>query len=756
MTPGQQLALRQLRRLRAADPAGFDFGEPKASGRDIVVPVSVRVGDLEKREGGLEFRDRESFDLYIGANFPFAMPHLATSSPRFARFPHVTWCKWLCLYQSEVDWDPADGLYGYFDRLSLWIGRAAINDMDPEEGPLEPPHHNTDFDRTPFHFTVNAPVAAGELWVGLAEVRKHANRNEVVGWHRSRSAPDGAYTVPVVILPQRLPMEFPCKGADFFKILDRQGVSRDVVIAVLQWAALHGDATDPTYVVLGSPARRGPEGTPRQHFTVWSTDFKKALKLTAPVDGDDPKLAELRQQVANEVFKTFEGESLRWCAVFDDRPEIVVRRDKGRPLAWMQDKRILILGAGAIGSWTAEMIARAGPSLVHFVDKGKVKPGLLTRQNYRLVDIGADKATALADRLRSITKSTVEGFRTDANQFLLENPDRTASYDLIIDCTASRAMQMALESSWSKFKGRMPRFASFVIDARAEKVLGVELEAGSSCGPWVAYLRLKNKVTRDKDIPSHFLDAFYSAKPLEELFQPEPGCSAPTFAGSTADSAAAAANFLNLIAIPTKGSWGYALGAAGAALADAPISKVVPLDDLQVVEVGTQRVYFASEVFGSAREHVRDNNRRRTKRHETGGLLWGYWDEAANALVVLEASGPPPDSVHAPARFICGTRGTKAKHERLKAQTRGACGFVGMWHTHPDMAPHQSGEDISGMATVVAGVAHNRRRALMLIFGRRRGRPEAGVYVYESRDADQLGERIQCLSTFLPLAEPVV
>lgn len=756
MTPGQHLALRQLRRLRAADPAGFEFGDPKASGTDIVVPVSLRIGDLQKRESGLKVRDRENFDLHIGADFPFARPHLTTSNPRFAGFPHVNWSKWLCLHQSEVDWDPADGLYGYFDRLSHWIGRAAINDMDPVEGPLEPPYNYTDSARTPFHFSVDAPAAAGDLWLGLAEVRKHSNRNEVIAWHKLGEVPEGAYTAPVVILPKRLPMEFPINGGAFFRILNQQGVSRDTVITLLQWAAFHGDPADPTYLALGSPARRGPEGTPRQHFAVWATDFKKTLKLTAPDEGDAPELADLRRQVANDVLKKFEGEPLRWCPVFDDRPEIVVRRDKGRPLAWMQGKQILVLGAGAIGSWAAELLARAAPSVLHIVDKAKVKPGLLVRQNYRLGDIGADKGPALADHLRSITRAAVEGFNRDAISFLLEDLDRAMTYDLIIDCTASRITQMQLESHWPSFKGKAPRFASFGIDARAEKVIGVELQPGSSFGPWLGYLQLKNRLTRDKEVPAHFLDAFYSDKPLDELFQPEPGCSDPTFAGSAADSAAAAASFLNLIAIPNKGSWGYALSTPGLALADAPMSKIVQLQDLQLVDVYGQRVYFSSDVFASARDHVKDNNRRRTKRHETGGLLWGYWDEAVNSLVVFDASGPPPDSVHSPARFICGTRGTRAKHETLKAATRGACGFVGLWHTHPDMAPHQSNEDIVGMATVVAGVAQNRRRALMLIFGRRWGRPEAGVYVYESADVDQIGEKVQCLKAIVPLLEAVV
>ncbi len=86
----------------------------------------------------------------------------------------------------------------------------------------------------------------------------------------------------------------------------------------------------------------------------------------------------------------------------------------------------------------------------------------------------------------------------------------------------------------------------------------------------------------------------------------------------------------------------------------------------------------------------------------------------------------------------------------------GACGFIGMWHTHPEVPPMQSGEDIVGMATLVARAGQNRRRALMLIFGRTAGAGTAGVYVYEGLSATHGEQSITVGVTQLALAEPVV
>ena len=218
MTKGQQRAGRELAALAAAPGGHFSVVEDaiEVNGR-LVVTVSLRLGRIETREGGLQLREREQFIIVVPPDFPFASPWVLLPHRRFAAFPHVVWGREICLYQSIVEWNPRDGLYGFFDRLALWLQKAAMNDMDPVEGPLEPPHSLTRFSERPFVIRADAPVAAGERWLGLAHLKNFPNRVELVGWSNSFSdVPAGLDPALAVVLSEALPMEFPQKGSDVF------------------------------------------------------------------------------------------------------------------------------------------------------------------------------------------------------------------------------------------------------------------------------------------------------------------------------------------------------------------------------------------------------------------------------------------------------------------------------------------------------------------------------------------------------------
>ena len=180
--------------------------------------------------------------------------------------------------------------------------------------------------------------------------------------------------------------------------------------------------------------------------------------------------------------------------------------------------------------------------------------------------------------------------------------------------------------------------------------------------------------------------------------------------------------------------------------------KLLPIDqsvrDLNSIEstenlgIGQYEVRISEKVYREARAWVRQSNRIRSPQDETGGLLWGLWDDVVGVIWVFDASGPPPDSLHDPGHFVCGVEGTVEEHVHRVERSRGTCGFIGFWHTHPDMPSQQSSTDIVGMAKLVSRMGQNQQRALMLIFGRTKGRPSVGVYVYESESLLQATELV--------------
>lgn len=762
MTVGQERAVRELERLSSLYPDGFEATVlNETSNGWLAAEISLRLGPMETRPGGLDFRERENFILMIPPDFPFDIPSLKVTHNRFAGFPHVNWATNICLYQSKVEWNPSDGLYGLFERFWIWLRRAALNDMDPAEGPLHPPVHIPDREMVPFVIRANTPVEAGKYWLGVVELESFPNRIELVSWNDLNGEwPDKQYLGLAIVLPDLLPVEFPERGKDFFAELIKQGIDKQRVLRDLRIAALLTPKEEHAYVVLAMPMRRSTDGKPRHHVAVWAIDPENAQRLrnAAPSSDDHSELSAVKEEMNELIYKIFELMPIKWCPVMEDRSEIVLRRDVGTPVAWFSGKNVLVLGCGALGSWAAEIITRANPSLIHLVDNSIVKPGLLARQNFRLEDIGLNKAEALAKRIQSLTSSTsIQFFRREAHSFISENPERINQYDVILDCTASAIFQMKCERDWKIYQGRTPHLISLVIDAKARHCLGVVLDQNSLGGIWDAYVKLKQRLCLDGNY-KEIVSSFYSDRSVEDLFQPEPGCSDPTFSGSTADVLNLVSSALN-IAVPLLESDSIPFGIAFSSLTQKVKSGAVNgvnLSSVKEVQVGQYQVRLSSNIFREAQAWVKQNNRLRSRRHETGGLLWGLWDDAVGIVWVFDASGPPPDSLHDPGHFVCGVRGTVDEYNKRSKLSHGSISFIGFWHTHPDIPSYQSHTDIEGMTGLVSIIGQNKKRSLMLIFGRTGGQPTAGVYIYESQGITGMSEMVSIGMAQIELESSIV
>jgi len=763
MTRGQHRAIYELERVKKTNPNEFDFELAQdTSNGYLIVKISIRIGQIETRPGGLIFREREDFFLMIPADFPFVYPSLFVKHLRFAGFPHVNWRKHLCLYQSKIEWNPADGIYGYLDRLNQWLRRAAINDMDPIEGPLHPPVNITDYNQIPFVIQANCPVEAGESWFGLAEILEYPNRFELVGWNDlSGDWNKERYPALAIILPSSLPLEFPENGKEFFSELNRIGMDSENILINLRLAAILTPKDKNAYIILGIPMRRSPEGKLKHHIVVWAIEADKAnsLRIATPSSEDNDELESIKSELNKLTYSIFELTQIKWCPVMENRSEITVRRDKESPVSWFSGKKVLILGCGALGSWAAEIIARTNPALIHLVDNSKVNPGLIVRQNYTLNDIGSQKATALAQRIKNLVAPNciIQDFHQEAHGFLSERYDQISYYDIILDCTASSIFQMKIEKDWQNFQKKTPPIISLVIDAKAQSCLNIVLESKSNCGIYDAYVKLKNRICIEHT-HEDIIESFYTDRVTSNLFQPEPGCSDPTFSGSTADITSLVSTALNL-------SVGHIISdqiPMGIAFSTHIINRkqgsldLIRLESSKILQIENYRVCISPQTFIVARSCILQNNRKRSEHHETGGLLWGLWDDAVGVIWIFDASGPPSDSLHDPGHFSCGVDGTGQEHIQRLMKSKGTCGFIGYWHTHPFMPSEQSLKDIHGMATLVSHLGLNKKKALMLIFGRTGGMPKVGVYIYESQSLFETSESISVSTGQFVMETPVV
>lgn len=129
----------------------------------------------------------------------------------------------------------------------------------------------------------------------------------------------------------------------------------------------------------------------------------------------------------------------------------------------LKEKRIAIVGLGAIGSMVAESLAHSGVSKIGLWDSDIIEPGNICRSAYTLADIGESKVQAIVKKNKSINpfieakeikahgqwfwhnanySEYVEGsFYDNVNYKSQEDSlKEIQDFDMIIDCTGSNEM----------------------------------------------------------------------------------------------------------------------------------------------------------------------------------------------------------------------------------------------------------------------------------------------------------------------------
>lgn len=741
-TESQQRALDQLLEVEGASGGVFEVLSETLSGDRLAVEVAVDCRPYDRVASGLPLRDRERFVIYLQPDVPYeGPPSVLVSHGRWCGRPHVNWCVHLCLYLSpSTEWDPAAGMASLVERLDRWLQDAALDRLDPADAPLHPP---TAFPSSDLRVIprVNAPAPPGELWTGLAvldlaEGDFENKRAEIVNWADLGESPDGTLVAPTVLLGSPMPPEYPETLGGLLSVIRPAAVPPfgEVLFAAARAVRLGS----PFLVVVGAPMRRGHDGEPLTHLAVWHVDRDghKRLKQSSWT----PEDVRLRRNVLNWMREA----SLRWCPVHEMRPEVVTRRDETTPTEAFRGKRVALWGCGALGAPIAMLMARAGVGGLVLRDSKEVTPGILVRQPYDPDHVGVNKAIALKDLLSYAAPDLpVEAHEDNVVTGTLALPDASEGADLVIDATANRTVLAKIEDARRDGRLAIP-VASVAVDASASRGLLLYTGADHSGGPYDLSRRLKLTVMGDPSL-GHFAEAFFPPDPIGHLRQPEPGCSDPTFVGSAADASGLAASLLNSLGVELATAAGGNGTSAAVAITQPHVSvpsderrslRVCPPKDLILLDgLEGYEVRVSASAWADILSWIRQSGRVRGSQDETGGLLFGQVDEALRVVWVSDVSGPPPDSMHSPALFVCGTEGTAQINRAKRERTRGSVQFVGMWHSHPVSNPTPSPTDRRGTDTLFRHTTPPPRRSLLLIVGHAASDPTPAAYLY-GRPAD--------------------
>jgi integrative and conjugative element protein (TIGR02256 family) len=788
MVEGQRLARDQLRELVAASNGAIEMViEPSAVDSDgwLRATISLDCTGTPSSAAGIRLHQRERFILLVPSGFPFDMPVIRVPHRRWAGTPHVQWGDLLCLYAApSIEWVPADGMFGLMERLVSWLERAALGELDPDDQPLHPPVAYTSGENGVIVVRADlgelAPVVTDpgrrqlgarptgtrssgsegsyRIVVGITEA-KAGERLDVVEWV-SRTEWLRRFSTgqlpPVrcgrriggtvaVLTDREMGFEYPKQAARLVADLEDLGVPREELFTAIgevgavnyelacQRAAAAPVVPADLFLFVGTPSRRVPGGPCRQHLVCWR--FDELGRLVAEnlsfADAEQPALARLgelaRQLLPDWVAIT----ETSWVQVMEAREEVTVRRDMGSSAQWLVGRRVLVLGCGALGGPIVEFCVRGGAAAVYALDNGVVTPGILVRQPYTDSDIGAPKALALATRLNRIRlDEPVHPITWPAQIYALAEGAPPPDVDLVIDATANSAVASMLELRRARSRAAWPPVISVMIghDARRGVVTVTKAGATGAGRDQLRRLLLAGRIRHENSLEDVAAD-FFPLEPRTALFQPEPGCSSPTFIGSAADLAALAGHLFDA---GLSVLWGN----EHAETAEQPmVTAVIRLDgwkgsnrpgvtwfgwpdDLVIDDPDRgYEVRISQPALSRIRAEVRRGARLRGPEIETGGLLLGQIDDACRCIWVDDVSGPPPDSLLSAVHFDHGIEGV----EQLVAYHRQRSGrvttFVGMWHSHPYGEALPSPTDKAGMRTLLTPLAQGPSRALILIVG---------------------------------------
>lgn len=766
MSDAFDLAQRQLQSIAAASEGRLEvLGTQDPGDGSLFIDISVDTSGIQGTPQGMPLRARERFVVGVPEDFPYQPPSFYTRHTRFLGYAHVYWGHYLCLYQApETEWNPSDGMFGFVDRMELFLKDAAAGNLDPIGAPRHPPttSHSSRKNIPTIVPRADTPTVEADTWYGLATIDRISNvRTDVSGWvDILHDEWPETPTAAAVLLAKPLSHEFPSKVGDLIRALEAHGLQRKLLILTIRCALINAPAEAPLLLIVGAPMRglAGAEST-QQHLTAWLIEKEVAntLRLVAPLSTDSDDVRTLKDDLEARYFEILEDKPVDWCPVLEDRPEIITRRDSGARASWFSGRKIVIWGCGAIGAQLAEGVARAGAASIALYDSARIKPGILVRQPYEDLDIGKYKAEVLATHLQRIRPELhVTSHVQNVLTAVLDRDDWTDGADLILDATASRSVLAKTESARKRSFHAVP-LASTVLGPTAESCMLLLAARGHSGATFEVSREAKLSLLADK-LGSPYIEDYFPQRPGKP-FQPEPGCSEPTFVGSYADVASLSQLMLNVIPTllqtlhPSEGAAWFCHSAGSKSMLstleyrfDGRVSSDDPTSSFEV--------RISRRAWQQMQEVVKKSAWRYGRRVETGGILLGERDEVLRIMWVDEFSAPPSDSVLTEDEFLCGVQGTMVLHTDRDRRSHGSTRYLGMWHTHPSSLPVPSSKDVAAMFALSEQVGGPLAHSLMVIVGTPYEGLSLATYAFSASELEGRIFRRTCAVTHPPTDLP--
>ena len=359
--------------------------------------------------------------------------------------------------------DMEERLRWHVERCLAWLHVAANDQLMVSEEPFEAPQCPSELLNTRFTVIHDEGNDTWPAWDGLVDHHGEIHWGTILGFEKTIVAEDfldargnqirccrrhsqpsdkpwvgywWLWPSPIVIPPWHAPSTW----AD----LRRTGARLEVdVDGFIRWMAHRAGGKEAVIILLGYPIPALWNGAPVEvHWqAILPPNVPAKIK---PMNGFRANARGRSERLRRDIFS---GEKkLSYLKTANWHPDRLQAR--GRFPSEVRTRSVAVIGAGALGSAVAEILARGGFTKILIVDHDELEAGNLVRHTLTGADLGRNKATAIAERLQGVAPmshiSSLAGWlpRGDSLQTLLE------PFEIVADCTGDDDVLRRLGKAW--------------------------------------------------------------------------------------------------------------------------------------------------------------------------------------------------------------------------------------------------------------------------------------------------------------------
>jgi hypothetical protein len=408
---------------------------------------------------------------------------------------------------------------------------------------------------------------------------------------------------------------------------------------------------------------------------------------------------ELKRKKAKETFEW----TINTHMVLESFSQSIARLTSGFQT---RDKKIVVIGGGALGSEVCESLARSGTTHLELIDDDSFLPHNLARHTLGPQDIGEYKADALARKINSFYEAEIcRGIHEDFLSVSADEQRRIVeSVDCLVDCSASLGVQARLGDFMSANK---PTISGFQIDGGRGTVLLYSPNA-QCVEPAMLEAVLITKL-HELPVITRWLEEHGTRVELGG------GCSAiSSIIPSSVVKLGAGWLADRMLRMIESGNWPknpfIEVLEYDISRGDVRTRKINVNIPFTVVACGW-KVFTTACTLAEIKEHAES-----ALPNESGGVMIGRLDRQRKVAYITEAWKAPKDSSSTRTGFSRGLAGLKSKTAMLEKDTNEYLSYVGEWHSHPPRSGSAlSSVDSKTAKRMAAELSNDRVPAVCLI-----------------------------------------